>query len=148
VVLLAGPDAAQHGVNIQREVSSQALPVRVDADFMKQAILNVVLNGVQAMPEGGTLSIGLRRKGDEVITEIRDQGAGIPPEVQDKIFELYFTTKTGGSGIGLAQTYQILQWHYGSIDFESKEGEGATFCLRLPVAEVRSEALKEAATRS
>jgi signal transduction histidine kinase len=107
---------------------------------MKQAILNVVLNGMQAMPQGGTLTISARRDEDSVITEIRDQGAGIPHELQEKIFELYFTTKKGGSGIGLAQTYQALQWHYGSIDFETVEGQGTTFRLRLPVAEIRAEA--------
>ena len=83
-----------------------------------------------------------------VVTEIRDQGAGIPHEIQDKIFELYFTTKKGGTGIGLAQTYQILQWHYGSVDFESLDGQGTTFRLRLPLAEARADLLKEAATRS
>jgi signal transduction histidine kinase len=113
------------------------LAVRVDTDFMKQAILNVVLNGVQAMPNGGTLSISARREEDTVITEIRDEGSGIPPEIQDKVFELYFTTKKGGSGIGLAQTYQVMQWHYGSIDFESVEGQGTRFRLRLPLAESR-----------
>jgi signal transduction histidine kinase len=148
VILLAGPDAAQHGVNLLRKFPSQPLMVKVDTDFMKQAILNVVLNGVQAMPQGGALTISLRREDDEVVTEIRDQGAGIPAEVQDKIFELYFTTKTGGSGIGLAQTYQILQWHYGSVDFASTEGEGAIFRLHLPLVETRSNTLKEAATRS
>ena len=101
---------------------------------MKQAILNVVLNGIQAMKQGGTLSLRARLDGDVVVTEITDEGGGIPPEIQEKIFELYFTTKKGGSGIGLAQTYQIMQWHYGSVDFDTSQ-RGTTFCLRLPVAE-------------
>ncbi len=104
VVMLATPDAAQHGVEIRSEVPDSPLPVRVDTDFMKQAILNVVINGVQAMPEGGRLTISTKRMQDSVITEITDQGAGIPHEIQEKIFELYFTTKKEGSGIGLAQT--------------------------------------------
>ena len=83
-----------------------------------------------------------------VVTEIRDQGEGIPPNAQDKIFELYFTTKKEGTGIGLAQTYQILQWHYGSVDFESVEGKGTTFRLRLPLVPARSDALREAVVRS
>jgi PAS domain S-box-containing protein len=139
VVSLAAPDAAQHAVNIVHELPSEPLFVKVDADFLKQAILNVVLNGVQAMPQGGTLSVSARREDEIVITEIQDQGGGIPPEIQDKIFELYFTTKKGGSGIGLAQTYQIMQWHYGSLDFESVVGQGTKFRLRLPLAEARSE---------
>ena len=148
VAMLAMPDAEQHGVTISSELPSEPLVVKVDSDFIKQAILNVVLNGVQAMPQGGTLAISARREEDVVITEIRDQGGGIPQEIQDKVFELYFTTKNGGSGIGLAQTYQILQWHYGSVDFESVEGTGATFRLRLPLAETLSDSLREATTRT
>src|SRR5947207_126531 len=113
VATLAAPDAAQHSVALTRELPPDPLSVKVDTDFMKQAILNVVLNGVQAMPQGGILAISARREDEVVITEIRDQGGGIPHEIQDKIFELYFTTKKGGSGIGLAQTYQILQRNYG-----------------------------------
>jgi PAS domain S-box-containing protein len=138
VSLLAAPDAAQHGVKIVRELTDEPIPVKVDIDFIKQAMLNVVLNGVQAMPNGGTLTIAAHRSDDTVLTEVRDQGTGIPAGVQDKIFELYFTTKKTGSGIGLAQTYQIMQWHYGSVDFESVEGQGTTFRLRLPLAEQRS----------
>src|SRR5205809_714023 len=139
VATLAAPDAAQHSVALTRELPPDPLFVKVDADFLKQAILNVVLNSVQAMPKGGTLAVSARREGEIVITEIQDQGSGIPAEIQDKIFELYFTTKKGGSGIGLAQTYQIMQWHYGSLDFESVMGEGTKFRLRLPLAEAHSE---------
>ena len=139
VVTLAAPDAAQHAVSILHELPPEPLFVKVDADFLKQAILNVVLNGVQAMPQGGTLSVSAHREDEIVITEIQDQGSGIPAEIQDKIFELYFTTKKGGSGIGLAQTYQIMQWHYGSLDFESVIGQGTKFRLRLPLAEARAE---------
>ena len=145
---LAGPDAARHGVTVTCELPSEPLMVKVDTDFIKQAILNVVLNGIQVMPDGGQLRISARREGEMVMTEICDQGGGIPLEVQDKIFELYFTTKKGGTGIGLAQTYQILQWHYGSVDFESVEGQGTTFRLRLPFVQARSDSLWEAATRS
>ena len=137
VITLASPQAEQHGVNITRDLPSEPLPARVDTEDMKQAILNVVLNGIQAMPDGGTLTISSRREEDTIITEVQDRGAGIPRGIQDKIFELYFTTRKGGSGIGLAWTYQILQWHYGSVDFESVEGRGTTFRLRLPVAEPR-----------
>ena len=100
------------------------------------------------MPEGGRLTVSARREDDMVVTEIRDQGSGIPADAQDKIFELYFTTKKEGTGIGLAQTYQILQWHYGSVDFESVPGEGTTFRLRLPLVPSRSNALQEAASRA
>ena len=148
VSLLAAPDAEQHGVTLVREFPPEPITVKVDTDFIKQAILNVVLNGVQSMPNGGTLAIHVHRNEDAVITEVRDQGAGIPVSVQDKIFELYFTTKKAGSGIGLAQTYQIMMWHYGSVDFESEEGKGTTFRLRLPLAEARSTSLEEATART
>ncbi len=134
VAVLAAPDAEQHGVTIEHALPDEILHVKVDTDLMKQALLNVVLNGVQAMPQGGVLTISARREDDVAVAEVRDRGSGIPGDVQNKIFELYFTTKKDGSGIGLAQTYQILQWHYGSVEFESTEGEGTTFRFRLPLA--------------
>jgi signal transduction histidine kinase len=132
VAQLAAPDAEQHGVTIERHMPEQRLPIKVDVDLMKQAILNVVLNGVQAMPQGGLLTISARRDSNAVVAEVRDQGGGIPKDMHDKIFELYFTTKKDGSGIGLAQTYQVLQWHYGSVDFESVEGAGTIFRFHIP----------------
>ena len=140
VAQLASPDAEQHGVTIERHLPEMRLPVKVDVDLMKQAILNVVLNGVQAMPSGGALTITARRDNDVVTAEVHDQGGGIPQEMHDKIFELYFTTKKEGSGIGLAQTYQILQWHYGSVDFASTEGTGTVFRFQIPAAGATPEA--------
>ena len=134
VVLLAAPEAEQHGVNITRDFPDEPLPIKADLDLMKQALLNVVLNGVQAMPQGGPLTISAHRDGNVVVASICDQGLGINEDMHDKIFELYFTTKTDGNGIGLAQTYQILQWHYGSVEFQSIEGEGTTFQFRIPLA--------------
>jgi PAS domain S-box-containing protein len=148
VSVLAAPDAARHGVHVVLQLPSHelsheenALLVKVDSDLMKQAILNLVLNGVQSMTAGGTLTLAARRDDEMIVAEVRDQGCGIPPEAQEKIFELYYTTKgdQGGSGIGLAQTYQIMQWHYGSVEFDSIVDAGTTFRLRLPVAAVKPE---------
>jgi signal transduction histidine kinase len=122
--------------------------VKADLDFIKQAILNVVINGVQAMNQGGQLTVSARRDEAMVTIEVQDTGGGIPREAQEKIFELYFTTKQGGSGIGLAQTYQIMQWHYGTVDFETVEGKGTTFRLRIPLAESTLDAAREVATRT
>ncbi len=133
VTVLAAPDAEQHGVRIERHMPEERLPVKVDVDLMKQAFLNIVINGVQAMPEGGVLTISAHDENGMAIAEIQDQGPGIPKELHDKVFELYFTTKKEGSGIGLAQTYQILQWHYGSIDFESAEMTGTIFRFQVPL---------------
>jgi signal transduction histidine kinase len=148
VALLAAPDAEQHGVIIERQRANEPLLVKADLDLMQQALLNVVLNGVQAMPDGGRLTILARREENAIVAEISDRGQGIPQDVQDKIFELYFTTKKEGNGIGLAQTYQILQWHYGSVEFESREGEGTTFRFRLPRAASSLDAEPEAAAHS
>jgi len=135
VAQLAAPDAEQHGVTIERHMPEQRLGVKVDVDLMKQAILNVVINGVQSMPHGGLLTISARHENNVAVAEVQDQGGGIPNDLHDKVFELYFTTKKEGSGIGLAQTYQILQWHYGSVDFESVEGAGTVFRFQIPLVE-------------
>jgi signal transduction histidine kinase len=143
VAVLAGPEAGRHGLHLAEEFPEEALMVRVDPDLMKQAVLNLTLNGLQAMTQGGTLTLAARREEEAIITEVRDQGAGIPVEVQEKIFELYFTTKKEGSGIGLAQTYQIMQWHYGSVEFVSVAGTGTTFRLRLPALNTKTVARAE-----
>jgi signal transduction histidine kinase len=134
VAQLAAPDAEQHGVTIERHMPEQPLPIKVDVDLVKQAFLNVVINGVQAMPQGGLLTISARRENNAVLAEVQDQGGGIPKEMHDKVFELYFTTKKDGSGIGLAQTYQVLQWHYGAVDFESVDGQGTVFRFHIPAS--------------
>ncbi len=108
--------------------------MRADADLIKQALLNVVLNGVQAMANGGVLDIAARQQDAAASIEVRDQGEGIPPEVRDKVFNLYFTTKRTGSGIGLAMSYRVLQLHNGAIDFVTELGRGTTFRLILPLA--------------
>jgi signal transduction histidine kinase len=136
---LAAPDAEQHGVTIQHHLPDAELPVKVDVDLIKQAFLNVVINGVQAMPQGGTLTISARNENNLAVAEIQDQGKGIPKDMHEKVFELYFTTKKEGSGIGLAQTYQILQWHYGSVDFESAETTGTIFRFQIPLSETPRE---------
>jgi signal transduction histidine kinase len=134
VSALAAPDAGQHGVELAHELPEEPLLVKVDSDVMKQAILNLVLNGVQAMEKGGTLTLAARREDDDVLAEVRDQGIGIPPELQERVFQLYFTTKKdkGGSGIGLAQASQYVELHRGKMEFESIVGVGTTFRLRLP----------------
>jgi signal transduction histidine kinase len=136
VVTLASPAAEKHNVLIEREPSQDSLPVRIDADLVKQAVLNIVLNGVQAMPNGGTLRLTVKREGDGALISVRDQGAGIPDNIRDKIFNLYFTTKTGGSGIGLAMAYRVVQLHHGSVEFSTTIDHGTTFYLRFPLTEI------------
>src|SRR6202050_3339097 len=115
---------------------------------MKAPIKTAVINATQPMPGGGELTISARRDDHAAVAEVRDRGMGIAQEVKEKIFELYFTTKREGNGIGLAQTYQILQWHYGSVEFESTEGQGTTFRFRLPLATASLRLQQEAAVHS
>lgn len=136
VVILASPAAEKHNVPIEREAAPDALPVRIDVDLVKQAVLNIVLNGLQAMPNGGTLRLTVKREGEGALISVRDQGAGIPDNIRDKIFNLYFTTKTGGSGIGLAMAYRVVQLHHGSVEFSTIIDHGTTFYLRFPLAEI------------
>jgi len=148
VALLASPEAALQDVRVETDFTSEALPVRADADLIKQALLNVVLNGVQAMNQGGSLQIVARREDTAATIEVRDQGSGIPPEIRDKIFNLYFTTKRAGSGIGLAMSYRVMQLHNGALDFVTELGRGTTFRLLLPLATAQDREILEVVTRT
>jgi signal transduction histidine kinase len=134
IVDLAAPQAGAAGIRVTVNADTDAANIRVDEDLMKQAILNVVVNAIQAMPQGGELRIECAVRDEEAEIRISDTGVGIPPELRDKIFRLYYTTKPEGSGIGLAMTFRIVQLHDGAIDFTSEPGKGTTFVLRLPVS--------------
>jgi signal transduction histidine kinase len=134
VLMLASAGLESYSVTVVSQLPAHPVMVKVDADLLKQALLNVVLNGAQAMAEGGELSVRLTEDSRSAIIKVQDHGEGIPDEIRPKIFDLYFTTKRDGSGIGLAMTYRILQLHHGQLDVESKVGEGSTFTLSLPVA--------------
>src|SRR3954452_3904490 len=141
VAFMAKPDCERHGVHVETEIGDEPLPSKIDIDLMKQALLNIMINGAQAMENGGTLTVRAHRNESEAQIEIQDTGAGIPASIRDKIFNLYFTTKKSGSGIGLAMTYRIMQLHNGSVHFDTRSGEGTTFYLNLPL--VRSEQEKQ-----
>jgi signal transduction histidine kinase len=134
VLSLSTAELSTHNVILESHLPNKPLYVNVDTDLIKQAALNVIQNGAQAMPEGGTLRVVLEEQRKFAVLRIADQGPGIPEEIRERIFDLYFTTKTGGSGIGLAMTYRILQLHYGSIELESSLGRGTEFLLRIPLA--------------
>jgi nitrogen-specific signal transduction histidine kinase len=140
VAHLISPEARRAGVQVEVETGSGELVIRADEDLLKQALLNVVNNGVDAMDKGGQLVLRLERSGEDVLVSIQDQGAGIPDRVKEKIFNLYFTTKPSGSGIGLAMTFRIVQLLNGSIDFSTASGIGTTFRLRFPAVEVTAPA--------
>jgi signal transduction histidine kinase len=145
VLALARDEMILGNVELVTQMTEYPLPVFVDGDLIKQAVLNVLKNGAQAMPEGGRLTVTLEEentlvregngaaRGAGALLRIGDEGPGIPESMHEKIFDLYFTTKTGGSGIGLAMTYRILQLHHGSVEVQSKEGGGAEFQFRIPL---------------
>jgi signal transduction histidine kinase len=134
IVELARPQAEAENIRMSVKPAPEFLEVRIDRDMFKQAVLNVVVNAMQSMTDGGELRLECSYTRDTVEVRISDTGGGIPPDLREKIFRLYFTTKPGGSGIGLAMTFRIVQLHDGTIDFSSVPGKGTTFVIRLPIA--------------
>lgn len=138
ILALSAEELSTRGVSLHSHLPSNPVMVHVDADLLKQATLNVIQNGAQAMQEGGRLDVILEADRRFATLRILDEGAGIPEELREKIFDLYFTTKSEGSGIGLAMTYRILQLHHGSIEVKSREGRGTEFRLVIPLANTDS----------
>ena len=132
IVDLMAPQAKVARIAMQLETPPQPASFRADTDMLKQAILNLISNAMEAMKSGGDLRLRVDRPDGAVSLEIADSGPGIPAELRDKVFQLYFTTKTKGSGIGLALTYRAVQLHNGTIAFTSEEGRGTTFRLQFP----------------
>lgn len=139
VIELTTAEMQENRVQVVVDAPKEPVVVRVDAELMRQALLNLLLNGMQAMSEGGTIVVRVRREHHFAVVEVIDEGEGIPPELLPRIFELYFTTKPKGSGIGLAMTYRILQLHGGAMEVRSNADpssveRGTTFTFRLPIA--------------
>jgi signal transduction histidine kinase len=133
VLMLASAELETRDVRVINLMPDRAVIAKVDADLMKQAVLNVVLNGAQAMADGGSLRVRLVEDARWAVLSISDEGEGIADDIRSKIFNLYFTTKKDGSGIGLAMTYRIVQLHNGQLEVESQMGHGTTFTLKIPV---------------
>jgi len=134
VLRVAGPQLKRANVQVAQLLPADVPSVYVDRALLKQAVLNLVLNAAEAMRDGGQLRLVLSRRGDTAEIVVGDTGCGIPPEHRQKIFQLFFTTRPGGSGIGLASAFRIVQLHNGSIDFSSEPGRGTTFRIELPLA--------------
>jgi PAS domain S-box-containing protein len=134
VLAVARPQIERARVEATAELAGSIPPVNADRQLLKQAILNLVLNAVEAMPGGGKLKVTLARRGNSAEVSVADNGRGIPGKYRARVFQLFFTTRPGGSGIGLASAYKIVQQHNGSIDFETEEGRGTTFRIELPLA--------------
>ena len=128
------PQAQSGKVILRTALSEQPILCLVDVNMLKQALLNLMLNAVQAMPEGGELLVKLFSHHQAAIVEVIDTGVGIPPENLSKVFQAYYSTKRGGSGLGLPMTRRIIEEHDGSIRAESEPGKGTRFIIELPLA--------------
>jgi signal transduction histidine kinase len=129
------PEAQKAGVELRVHCPADLPDINGDPAMLKQAFLNLALNACQAMPTGGVLRIGCAPIGGRrVEVTFEDTGVGIKPELLQKIFDLYFTTKEHGSGIGLSMAYRIVQMHDGEIEVQSTDGHGTTFRIVLPQA--------------
>lgn len=143
LLALLSSQATAQKIQVVTDLALGEAKVRMDRQQLTHAFLNVFLNAIQAMPDGGTLTVRakaisnfeLRIPQSAIVIEVEDTGPGIPPEHLDRIFEPYFTTKEGGTGLGLALAHKIIQDHDGSIRVEGGVGEGATFVVTLPVVE-------------
>jgi signal transduction histidine kinase len=123
------------GVALASDVAAGVPDIEADPGILRQALMNLAKNAVQAMPDGGRLTMGAAPTRDgRVEIRVSDTGVGIPPENLAKIFDLYFTTKDSGTGIGLSLVYRTVQLHNGDIDVESTPGKGTTFIIKMPKA--------------
>jgi signal transduction histidine kinase len=134
VVGVERPQFVKANIKLDCRLAADVPRVLVDQPLLKQGLINLLVNAVEAMPGGGQLFVALRRRGEMAEIEIRDTGRGIAPEHRQRIFQLFFTTRPGGSGIGLASTFRTIQLHNGSIEFESEVGRGTAFRIDLPLA--------------
>jgi signal transduction histidine kinase len=127
------PQAQLQRVQLRHRKSDQAIFASVDAKLIKQAVLNLMLNSMQAMPNGGEMILAASNGDGRAVIDVIDTGSGITPEAQAKIFQAYYSTKKGGTGQGLAMANRIAEEHGGSIGVTSEAGKGSDFSIRLPL---------------
>jgi signal transduction histidine kinase len=133
-VALVRTQADAQGIDLKVEYTDEETEVMGDRERLKSCLTNIVINALQAMPQGGSLATNLYRNDGWVEIKITDTGVGISDEALQKIFEPYFSTRVSGFGLGLAVTRSIIEDHRGSIVVNSKLGHGTTFTVKLPVA--------------
>jgi signal transduction histidine kinase len=130
-----GPTARQANIEIKCYLPADLPLVLLDRDLFKQALLNLMLNAEQAMADGGMLTIQASQEPGRVALSLIDTGKGMAPEVLSRVFKPFFSTKPGGSGLGLPTTRKIILAHAGIISVESEVNRGTKFTIRLPCAE-------------
>ena len=134
VVTFTSKEADNNGVRLVTRLDERLQAVSLDREQIRQVLLNLIINAIHAMPEGGTVEIGTSLGSESVELWVRDHGVGIEPGTRDKIFDPFFTTKQQGSGLGLSIAYQIVKQHGGEIELRDVDGPGALFVIRLPIA--------------
>jgi signal transduction histidine kinase len=138
IINLTGHSAEQKGISISKDVSSSAPAFECDPEQMKQVILNLTINAVQAMTDPGQVVLAAHQNGASVVITVRDQGPGIPAKDLDKIFDPFFTTKDAGTGLGLSVVHQIVTQHGGTVTAQRNPERGMTFSLSLPLQQRRN----------
>ncbi|MFH0809492.1 MAG: ATP-binding protein [Pseudomonadota bacterium] len=129
---MMGEQLSAHGIDLS--LTGQSVPeVSCDPEKLKQVLINLVKNATEAMPDGGLLELAVRQEDNWVCLDVRDSGKGIGPEYLERIFNPFFTTKKGGSGLGLSVCHKIIQDHGGMIDVESELNRGSTFTIKMPL---------------
>ena len=129
------PQAVSRSITLRTALCSQQLICRADADMLKQVLLNLFINSQQAMPNGGELMLRTQKNGANAVIIVSDTGKGIEPEKLDRIFDAYYSTKLGGSGLGLSASKKIIEAHHGSIKVDSVPQKGTSFTIQLPLEE-------------
>ena len=127
------PQAFSHSITVRSGLAGESLICKADGDMLKQILLNLFINAQQAMPNGGELMLRTQKNGRNAVVIVSDTGKGIEPENLGRIFNAYYSTKPGGSGLGLSTSKKIIEAHNGSIRVDSVPGKGTSFTIQLPL---------------
>jgi len=133
VITFTSKEATKQGAKLMPRLDERLPAVEVEAEQIRQVLLNLILNAIHAMPEGGAVEVCSQRAGEAVELSVRDYGTGIDPAIRDKIFDPFFTTKSEGSGLGLSVAYGLIKQHDGEIELGDLDGPGSLFIVRLPL---------------
>lgn len=132
IITFTSKEATNRGVRLVPQLDEHLPAVEVDVEQIRQVLLNLILNAIHAMPQGGVVEVCSKRVAAVVELAVRDYGTGIDPAIRDKIFDPFFTTKPEGSGLGLSVAYGLVKQHEGEIELAEVEGPGSRFVIRLP----------------
>jgi signal transduction histidine kinase len=138
-------DWNRRDIEVRLQSEADAIDIDADANHLRQALLNIVKNAVEASPEGARVDVEISRDEESATVAIRDRGPGIAPEIRDELFEPFATTKSDGTGLGLAMTQQIVEQHHGEIRIEEPDGGGCRFVIELPLEGPSDDEVAEAA---